>query len=337
MKKNKTKNNSSIAGSILKCLRNIFIIGLAVACSAAIGGIVYEKSAEYIESRKYAPPGQIISINGHDMHIYAEGSGKASVIFASGWGIPCPYAEYYPLYKEISKKSRIVVYDRPGYGWSSVSDTPRDIDAVTKEIHELLLESGEKPPYIFVGHSLASLEVLRFAQLYKDEVKGIVLLDAGNPEYYSSKTLTDDAATSMPLKSVLSKTGILRLLFNNSPGFLSAVYAPRNNFSLVPGEIKELDKAMYLKNMVNRNKSDEMNNIKTNASKVAASGHIGDIPLTILTSESEAKESEWRNSQEALKNWSSRGRQRIIEETNHNMHQYVPDIINKEILDLLNN
>lgn len=330
-------SNLSLKKRILKWIKNLFIIGFAVGCLIVTAGIVYEKSSEYIDSRKYTAPGQIININGHNMHIYAKGSGEATVVFASGWGIPAPYAEYYPLYIEISKQSRIVVYDKPGYGWSSAAKTPRDIDTITKEIHELLVKSGEKPPYVLVGHSLASLEVLRFTQLYKDEVKGIVLLDAGSPEYYATETLTDDAASSSSLKSALNKTGVLRLLFNNSPGFLGSVYAPRNNFSLVPAALKGLDKAMYLKNMVSKNKSEEISNLKINASKVAASDKIGDIPLIILTSESEASDPKWKNSQEALKNWSTLSQQKILKGTNHNMHQYVPDIINKEILSISNN
>lgn len=31
---------------------------------------------------------------------------------------------------------------------------------------------GTVNPYIFVGHSLASLEIIRYSQLYKNEVKG---------------------------------------------------------------------------------------------------------------------------------------------------------------------
>jgi pimeloyl-ACP methyl ester carboxylesterase len=320
---------------ILKLLRNLFIMALALACTVVGTGVIYEKVSLYKDSKSFSPPGKLIKINGHNMHIFAKGTGKETVVFASGWGIPCPYAEYYTLHNEISKKTRIAVYDRPGYGWSTVSKSSENVDVLAKEIHELLEKSGEKPPYLIVGHSLASLEVLRFTQLYKSEVKGIVLLDAGNPEYYAKDSLRDAAASSLRLKTILSRTGIFRLLFKNSPGFIQAVYAPRNNFSLVPEELKELDKAMYLKNMVNKSKVKEMNNIKNNAQKVVDAGKLGDIPLRILTSESEAEDPAWRSSQEALKEWSSAGSQRIPKGTNHNMHLYIPEEINKEILDIL--
>jgi pimeloyl-ACP methyl ester carboxylesterase len=119
-----------------------------------------------------------------------------------------------------------------------------------------------------VGHSLASLEIIRFAQLYGDEVKGIVTIDAGNPEFYATETINDSALSSLRLKSILNSLGIFRLLFDHAPNFYVAAYAPRNNLALVPEELRELDKAMYLKNMINKNKTDEVNSMQVNAAAV---------------------------------------------------------------------
>lgn len=320
---------------IFKWFRNLCIGGIIGFLVLIASGFIYEKSNEYLDSRKYTPPGKIVQINEHKMHIYTEGSGDSTVVFASGFGIPCPYTDFYPLYSKISKHVKVAVYDRPGYGWSDVSTTPRDIGTTARELHELLEKSGGKPPYILVGHSLASLEIIRFAQLYKDEVKGIVTIDAGNPEFYAKETLSDGAVSSFRLKSILNNLGVFRLLFNHSPNFYSAAYSPRNRLKLVSEELRELDKAMYLKNMVNKNKIDEISNIKVNAEIVVKEGKLQNIPLRIFTSESEAKDEKWRGSQEAFKDWSSDSIQKIIKGTNHNMHQYIPDEIVAEILSLL--
>lgn len=320
---------------IFKWVRNLCIGGMVGLLILLATGFVYEKSAEYSDSRKYPPPGSIVEINGHNMHIYTEGSGDSTVVFASGFGIPCPYTDFYPLYSEISKHTKIAVYDRPGYGWSEVSAGSRDIDTIVEELHELLEKSNQKPPYILVGHSLASLEVIRFAQLYGDEVKGIVTIDAGNPEFYAIEKLNDGALSSLRLKSILNSLGVFRLLFDYSPNFYSAAYASRNNLALVPEELRELDKAMYLKNMVNKNKTDEVNNMQVNAATIVQEGRLKNIPLRILTSEAEATDEKWRTSQAAFKDWSSDSTQKIIPGTNHNMHQYVPDKIIAEIFSLL--
>jgi pimeloyl-ACP methyl ester carboxylesterase len=320
---------------ILKWMRRLFFIGFTTFIVLILAGIVYEKTSEYFDSNKYSPPGTIVRVNGHDMHIYTKGNGNLTVVFASGFGIPCPYVDFYPLYNEVSKTAKIAVYDRPGYGWSKVCSTPRDIDTISKELHELLEKSGQRPPYIFVAHSLASLEVIRFAQLYKSEVRGIVTIDAGNPEFYAEETINDGALSSMRLKYILNNLGIFRLLFNNSPNFYSAAYSPRNQLKLEPEELRETDKAMYLKNMVNRNKNDEDSKIKINAATVVEGGNLNSIPLRILTSETEAKDEKWKKSQEDFMNWSTDSTQRIISGTNHNMHQFVPNEINEAIFSLL--
>ncbi len=320
---------------ILKWIKRICIGGIVIFLVVLLSGFIYEKISEYFDGKKYTPPGKIIEINGHKMHIYTEGGGNSTVVFASGFGIPCPYTDFYPLYSKISGQAKIAVYDRPGYGWSNTSPTPRDADTMAKELHELLEKSGQKPPYILVGHSLESLEIIRFAQIYKDDVKGIVTIDAGNPEFYANETLTDSALSSLRLKSILNNFGIFRLLFNYSPSFYSSAYAARNHLLLIPEELREIDKAMYLKNMVNNNKIDETNNIRLNAEAVVKAGQLGDIPFRILTSGDESKDEKWKVSQETFKNWSSNSSQKIVEGVNHNIHQYFPDIVIAEILSLV--
>ncbi|AKN30206.1 alpha/beta hydrolase [Clostridium carboxidivorans P7] len=333
---NQIIRNKRSTGKRKKFLTGIkkFLKGMAVVIAVIlIMGFAYEKFGQYSDSKKYKPVGKIINVDGHNMHIFAKGKGDATVVFSSGWGTPSPYADFYPLYNEISKHTRVAVYDRPGYGWSDVSKTPRDIDTITKEMHELLVKSGEKAPYILVGHSLGSLEVVRFAQMYKDEVKGIVMIEGGNPEYYSNEKQED---VNDVLISSLSKSGAFRVLFN-IPSLASSINAPRNNLALVPKDLKELDKAMYLKNMTNKNKNDELKNAKNNATEVVSNGKLGSIPLRILTSESEANgELKWKQSQQAFKNWSTDSKQIIVPGAGHFIHQYKPELINEQILGILN-
>lgn len=319
---------------ILKFFKIFLICELAIFITLLVSGFIYEKVSKYSDSKKYLPPGKIIEINGHKMHIYTAGKGELTVVFASGFGAPSSYTDFYPLYSKIPEQIKVVVYDRPGYGWSDISSDPRDIDTIAEELHELLKKSQQKPPYILVGHSLGSLEIIRFAQLYKNEVKGIVTIDAGNPEFYASETLEDGALSSLKLKSILNNLGIFRLLFNYSPNFYSSAYAARNHLSLVPKELRGMDKAMYLKNMVNKNKIDEINNVKQNAETVTKAGQLNDIPMRILTSAEESKNEKWKTSQASFKNWSSNSIQKTIEGVNHNIHQYLPEMVLTEILSL---
>ncbi|ODA40880.1 alpha/beta hydrolase [Desulfosporosinus sp. BG] len=322
-----------------------YIFGILVIL--IILGIIYEQLGEHLDSREFKAPGQLINIDGHNMHIFAEGHDSPTVVFASGWAIPSPYIDFYPLYSEIAKHTRVVVYDRPGYGWSDASNTPRDIDTITKELHELLIKSGEKPPYILVGHSIGSLEVLRFAQLYQNEVNGVVLLDGSNPDMYThmvkpSLLAKIEASVYHNSLILLNKSGISRLLFTVVPNFYysTPLASARNNLALVPGKLRyyfmKIDEAMFLKNCFDRDQDNEAKNKEANALKVEENGYINNIPLVIFTSgEYNSYKSESEN-QARLKNWSSESKQIIVKDSTHAIHWWHPELINQEITNHIN-
>ena len=156
----------------------VFLIMLSV-------GSLWQHIMIRYEEKKLSCPGQLVDVNNHKMHIYGEGNGALTVVFTVGSGTPCAYTDYYYIQKELSKSVRTVTYDRAGYGLSEPTSAPRTVDQQVDDLHKLLNKSGEKPPYVLVGHSLSSLEVIRYAQLFPEEVSGIVLIDGGNPTYYA--------------------------------------------------------------------------------------------------------------------------------------------------------
>lgn len=112
------------------------------------------------EGKKYQPIGQMIEVEGHKMHVYSKGQGSPTVVMTVGLGSPSAVVDYYRVLEGLSQYNRAVVYERPGYGWSKIAKTPRTIEQITNELYLLLEKSGERPPYVFVGHSMGSLEVL---------------------------------------------------------------------------------------------------------------------------------------------------------------------------------
>jgi len=286
-------------------------------------GFSYEKIGEYNDSKKYSPVGKMVDVNNHKINVYSKGKGNVTVVFSSGQTTPSTYADMYSLYNEISKHTRIAVYDRPGHGWSEVTDIARDADSMAKEMHTAFKEAGQKSPYILVGHSSASLPLIRFTQIYKNEVSGIVLIDGGNPEFYAK----DDSQfpNSLIFKNKLLKaTGLARLVLYHT-GYIS------KNLKLLPDNLKQLYLVMSLKTMFNKNIVDEGNMTKADAKTVLANGHLGNIPLRIVTSESNSLDAKWENSQEALKDWSTDSMQIVVKGSTHAIHQTNPNIINNEI------
>ncbi|WP_291580890.1 alpha/beta hydrolase [Clostridium sp. UBA6640] len=308
----------------LKRFRKYLLRGFTFVIFILLMGCLYEKIGGYKDEKNYLPVGKMVEVNNHKINVFSKGEGSSTVVFTGGLNEPSSYADFYPLYNEISNYTRIVTYDRPGHGWSEVTDGPRDIDSIVEEMHTALIESGEKSPYILVGHSYASLQIIRFAQLYKDEVSALVLIDGGNPEHYAQNGLEIANSTVAKYKS-LKSTGIARLALCHTD-FLS------KKLKLLPDDLKQLYLGMAVKTMYNKNIIDEGNRAKANAKTVLENGHLGSLPIIILTAPSD---SEWDNSQIALKEWSTDSKQIFVNGAGHAIHQYNPDVINNEIKKLI--
>lgn len=292
-------------------------------------GFVYQGVSASIDMKKYKAPGRMYDVYGKQMHIYTAGKGNATAVFIAGWGTANPYVDFSPLYDKLQKDTKIAVIDRFGYGYSEMTDRERTIDNIVDETHKLLQESGQQPPYIMVGHSLGSLEVIRYAERYPDEVKGIVLLDAGNPEYYSNqKPLITYSKTLQFLRNL----GLIRLIYHLNDGLLLET---RNHLKLVPNELKEVDEAYNLANIANNSVIDEMRQIQINANKVIKENNGLKMPMTVITADNFGKiEKDWLETQIKLASWSSSGKQVVLQDSKHYIHQYHPDRIAEEILRL---
>jgi pimeloyl-ACP methyl ester carboxylesterase len=296
-------------------------------------GFVYQWVGSSYDYQSYRPVGKLYDVAGHKMHLYTEGQGETTVVFASGWGTANPYADFFPLYAKLSPYVKLAVYDRFGYGYSDTTGRKREIDGITDEIHELLRASGQKPPYVMVGHSLGSLETIRYAQRFPDEVKGIVLIEGGSPEYYASSK----PFTYIPLMHrMLIKSGIVRLLYHMD-GFAESIADQRNALKLLPDPLKKLDRTSTLLKAGNRDMTDEIRQSQRNAEVILKGKKPINIPMRVLTADHFGRLSEdksWMNSEAALPSWSTSGQQIIVKDTSHYLHHYKPEIVVKEILHL---
>lgn len=334
MNRREKKRKSKIKSK--KRFRKYVLLSLIFVAFILLIGFSYEKIGEYNDSKNYSQIGEMVDVNNHKINVFSKGEGNITVVFTGGLNEPSSYADFYPLYNEISKYTKIAIYDRPGHGWSQVTNVPRDIDSMVEEMHTALVKSGQKPPYILVGHSLASLSVIRFAQTYKDEVSGIVEIDGGSPEFYLKNSLETSSRTAFNY-NILKSLGIARFaLYHTS--YSTKIASGQNNLKLLPNDLKQLYFAMTLKTMYNRNIIDEGNMASDNAKTILGNGKLGDIPLRILTSESNSLSiPEWENSQIALKDWSTDSTQMVVKDSRHSIHQFVPDVINNEIIKLIKN
>lgn len=305
---------------------------------ALIAGIVFQIIEVRRDAKELQPPGQMVEVDGKSMHVYAEGEGAVTVVLVSGWGTVMPYVDYYPLMKQLSPHVKVVVYDRFGSGYSDLTDRKRDIDSITDEIHDALEKSGQRPPYIFVGHSLGSLEAVRFAQRYEGEVQGLLLIDGGTPEYYAEMSPVPMTVLSYAQRLMIH-SGAARLL-SYSDSFMNSMNDQRNELLKVPEQLRELDRIATLRLAVNKNVRDEIRHSQDNARTIIEHGKAaGDkklkLPLTALTADYFGHtDVKWKETQPGWKDWSVESTVLTVKDTHHYVHQYEPERVAEEILKL---
>lgn len=125
------------------------------------------------------PPGRLVDVNGHKIHLLTAGQkGPAVVMFHGAGDIGLIWNLVLP---EVGKFSRTVAVDQAGEGWSEHGHGVH-MWQQAYDTHTALQNAGVEGPYILVGHSLGGLITRVYANMYPDEVAGVVLVDATHPD-----------------------------------------------------------------------------------------------------------------------------------------------------------
>ena len=122
-----------------------------------------------------APPGRLIDVGGHRLHVTSAGDGSPPVLLESG--IAASSLSWAVVQPAIAGFTRVHAYDRAGLGWSDVPSCPRTFDRIVEELRAVLAEVAPRERCILVGHSFGSFVVRGFAMRFPNAVAGLVLVD----------------------------------------------------------------------------------------------------------------------------------------------------------------
>lgn len=159
------------SGMLKRGLRALVI----VLASLPVLGFTYETVAAALDAWRFAPPGKLVAVNGHQMHINCTGEGSPTVVMDAGlggWSL-----DWSAVQPEIAQFTRVCSYDRAGLGWSEPGSAPGDAQRAVEDLHALLISSGERGPFVLAGHSAGGLRAVLYAHTYPQEVAGVVLVD----------------------------------------------------------------------------------------------------------------------------------------------------------------
>lgn len=254
---------------IMKILLTIIIVVLLLITVSYINHRIHLSR----EKSLLTPMGQLVNVNGHNMSVYAEGTGDVTLVFLSGGGTCSPILDFKSLYSLLSDDYRIAVVEKYGYGYSDVVNEKRDIDTILSETREALKLAGIKAPYILCPHSMSGIEATYWALQYPDEVTAIIGLDMAVPQAYENYKIN---MGMIRLGQFASRLGITRLI----PG-------ASNSDAIQYGTLTDGEKDIYRAIFYNRTATTtmirEVEAVKENARKVENIG-IPQVPMLLFIS-----------------------------------------------------
>jgi pimeloyl-ACP methyl ester carboxylesterase len=157
------------------------------------------------------------------------GSGENTLVIDTAIGT-CS-AEWWHIAEALGSKYRVLVFDRAGYGESSVSELPRSPRNISKKLNKLLIKNNIDKNVILIGHSQGGLYAVEYALMFPDCIKGIILLDPATPfdHEFAEKLTKDeykksgvDKTLSFKLGKVITSLGLgftLKPLYKKAPPF----------------------------------------------------------------------------------------------------------------------
>jgi pimeloyl-ACP methyl ester carboxylesterase len=288
----------------------------------AVGGMIYENIFEARDRRFNPMTGRLFDVGGYRMHLDCTGEGSPTVILESGLGDT--YASWRKVQPQIAKFVRVCSYDRAGLGYSDSSSLPRTSKVIAGELHALLRAAGIAPPYVLVGHSMGGFDVRLYASLYRNEVAGMVLVDASHPDQENRfppelKNMEGSWVREAEFLKYTMPFGVPRLLglCDEDP----VQRAAECNFHTAAESVAELK------------------SFPESAAQTAASGSLGDLPLVVLSHDPDKPSSDlpadvatpvndaWEKMQKELSQLSTRGTQVVAKNSSHYIQTDRPDVV----------
>jgi pimeloyl-ACP methyl ester carboxylesterase len=143
---------------------------VAAMVAAAAYAVVQARAAE----RKTPPVGRFLELDGVRLHYIEQGQGDP-VVLIHGNGTLIQDFTVSGLVDELSKRHRVIVFDRPGFGYSTrprsrIWTPMAQAELLTKALDQL----GVDQPVV-LGHSWGTLVAVALGLQFPSRVRGLVL------------------------------------------------------------------------------------------------------------------------------------------------------------------
>lgn len=282
------------------------LLGVVVALLAlAVVGASYQAVATWRAQRANPPPGEMVDVGGHELHIHCAGQGSPTVVLEAALGAMS--AQWVRVQQQVSETTRVCAYDRAGMGWSEDGPEPRDADRVAGELHALLAGAGVEGPYVLAGHSYGGLYAQAYAARYPGEVAGVALVESSHPEQFErlpeARESYEQTRRLFAVAPWLARIGVVRL-FNVSPAPPELPERQRAQTDALASSTRQISAT-----------AEEFRATTRTTAQARSLRSLGDKPLSVVSAGTQS--SAWLGLQDELAALSSDSSHRVVEGATH--------------------
>jgi pimeloyl-ACP methyl ester carboxylesterase len=315
-----------------KLLVRAMLGGVVVLAGAlALGGIA-ELVLARRDAHRFPPPGRLVDVGGRRLHLQCAGAASPTLLFEMGAGAWSVF--WTRIHREMAGVTRSCLYDRAGFGWSDPGPLPRSPDALLADLQAVVERSGERGPYVLVGHSMGGWLVRLYQARHPESIVGMALVESAHPRQWTELPgeiwdVTRSSAGVLRWLSVAGRFGVLRLL----TGQLAA--------QQLPPDVIEAYRAAAVRPSALAASASEIVNSEQLAAEVGRLGDLGDLPLVVVSAGRsfdafrdvapdwpfEEANAIWSRLQRELVTLSSRAWYRESPESTHNIHTDDPALV----------
>ena len=325
----------SLLGPFLLKAWNILVAAAALSLLLVALGIVYQRIGSARSARRFPPPGELVRVGRHRLHLHCQGEASPTVVFDSALGSSS--LSWVLVQPEVAKFTATCSYDRAGCGWSEAGPFPRTVEQIVKELHTLLLEAGVPRPYLLVGHSYGGFTMRLYAARHPQDVAGLILLDAADPQQWSELSDVDREKVEKGARlsrrgAWVARLGLARLvillgsagatgLARQAASFLSTgMPRPVQDPLLSPvdrlsPEVRSILKWFWTQPAFYKALASQIEGVPESASQVAATGPYGDLPLVVISAQN--RDTGWTRRQQAMARLSRNGEHIAATQSGH--------------------
>jgi pimeloyl-ACP methyl ester carboxylesterase len=306
------------------------LLGLvALMVLLAASGATYQAIMAAGDTKRYPPPGQLVDVGGHHLHLHCVGQGSPTVVLDAGLGAFS--LDWGAVQPQIATSTRVCAYDRAGLGWSEPGPLPRSPQQFAAELYALLTNAGVEGPYVLVAHSISGKTARLFASQHPNDVAGMVLVDARHEsvdEHLTPEQHAAEAAQQQRFQTMISwmaKFGLVRLLWAPAwpsmlPGSENLAPESRTTIGVLQARPEQIESAL----------AEGQGRLESN-SLLRAAGPLGDKPLVVLASAQSIDNLPfWKEAQQLTTGLSSNSRLTIAS-AGHAVHFEQPALVVESI------